>query len=136
VVGLLLALVGLLGYFAVVASSGGTHIGGMWPIGLATGLLVFVTGRVAILGYAEAEVLGQPEMFDSPTEIARHAASLGVPADLVHVGLALSDPGTGPQERRGAVRLDVLGLDRRPPGHGRRLPDHRRVPLTGPRTPS
>jgi PAS domain S-box-containing protein len=79
-------------------------------------ITLFNPGAEAILGYTEAEVLGQQaEMFHSPTEIARHAASLGVPADLVHVGLALSGPGTGPHDWRclrksGEVRSVSMSL--------------------------
>jgi PAS domain S-box-containing protein len=43
-VGLLL-LIGVLGYFAVVSAPTDTHIGGMWPVGLASGLLVHVAHR-------------------------------------------------------------------------------------------
>ncbi len=45
VVGLLL-LTGILGYFAVYSADQETHVAGMWPVGLASGLLVSVSQRV------------------------------------------------------------------------------------------
>ncbi len=64
-------------------------------------ITLFNPGAEAILGYSEAEVLGRrAEMFHSPAEIAEHALRLGVPADLVNVGLALSSPGADPHDWR------------------------------------
>jgi PAS domain S-box-containing protein len=64
-------------------------------------ITLFNPGAQTILGYTEDEVLGHgPEMFHSRAEVARHAEHLGVPSDLIHVGLAMSQPGTGPRDWR------------------------------------
>ncbi len=68
VVGLLLGLIAVLGYFAVYSASGTTHIAGMWPIGLASGLLVYVTrpmllraaGAVFALAFLTIALAGYP----------------------------------------------------------------------------
>lgn len=41
----LLGLVGVLGYLAVLTAPAGTHAAGLWPVGLATGVLVRVAPR-------------------------------------------------------------------------------------------
>ena len=41
----LLGLVGVVGYVAVLTAPAGTHAAGMWPVGLASGVLVRVTQR-------------------------------------------------------------------------------------------
>ncbi|MCW2848100.1 MAG: sensor signal transduction histidine kinase [Marmoricola sp.] len=79
-------------------------------------ITLFNPGAEAILGYGEGEVLGHsPEMFHDRTEMVRQAELLGVPAELVHVGLALSGPGTGPQDwsyvrKDGEVRSVSMSL--------------------------
>ncbi|MCW2763125.1 MAG: walK 2 [Marmoricola sp.] len=69
-------------------------------------ITLFNPGAQVILGYTQQEVLGKfPEMFHSRAEITRHADFLGVPADLIHVGLALSNPDAGPRDW-GYIRKD------------------------------
>ncbi|MET0997957.1 MAG: ATP-binding protein [Marmoricola sp.] len=64
-------------------------------------ITLFNPGAQVILGYTEEEVLGRrAEMFHSSADIADHADLLGVPADLVHVGLALTANGAGPHDWR------------------------------------
>ena len=68
VVGLLFLSVTVLGYFAMRASPESTHIAGMWPVGLATGLLVLVrrrmlpwaAGALTVIAFATINVGGYP----------------------------------------------------------------------------
>jgi PAS domain S-box-containing protein len=46
-----MSLTGVLGLGAVLSAASGTHIGGMWPVGLVSGVLVYV-GRRAVPGLA------------------------------------------------------------------------------------
>jgi PAS domain S-box-containing protein len=52
----LMLLAGVLGLGAVLAAPDGTHIGGMWPVGLVAGLLVYV-GRQLVRPIAAALVV-------------------------------------------------------------------------------
>ena len=52
----LMLLAGVLGLGAVISAPAGTHIGGMWPVGLVTGLLVYV-GRQSVPPMAGALLL-------------------------------------------------------------------------------
>ncbi len=64
-------------------------------------ITLFNPGAQMILGYTEEEVLGRrAEMFHSSADIADQAELLGVEADLVLVGLALTASGAGPQDWR------------------------------------
>ncbi|MET0837277.1 MAG: histidine kinase dimerization/phospho-acceptor domain-containing protein, partial [Marmoricola sp.] len=91
----------------IVEGAIGTVIIESDPVGRIT---LFNSGAQAILGYSEEEVLGRtPAMFFTDEEIARHAALLGVPADLMQVSLASSLPENGPRDwnyraRDGQVR--------------------------------
>jgi hypothetical protein len=68
VVGPLLLLIGVLGYFAVLSAPAETHIAGMWPVGLASGLMVYVTrahlpltaASVLVLAFATIALGGYP----------------------------------------------------------------------------
>jgi PAS domain S-box-containing protein len=62
-------------------------------------ITLFNPGAESVLGYTQQEVLGrQAEMFHSRTQIEGRASALGVPADLIHVGLAMSEPVAGPHD--------------------------------------
>lgn len=62
-------------------------------------ITLFNPGAEAIFGRTQAEVLGQQaDMFHSREEITQHAGFLGVPADLLHVGLALFHAGAAPHD--------------------------------------
>jgi PAS domain S-box-containing protein len=52
----LMLLTGVLGLGAVLSAPAGTHIGGMWPVGLVSGLLVYV-GRTKVPATAAALLL-------------------------------------------------------------------------------
>ena len=80
----------------IVEGAIGTVIIESDPVGRIT---LFNPGAQAILGYSEEEVLGRtPAMFFTDEEIARHAALLGVPPDLMQVSLASSLPENGPRD--------------------------------------
>ncbi|MET0998805.1 MAG: PAS domain S-box protein, partial [Marmoricola sp.] len=80
----------------IVEGAIGTVIIESDPAGRIT---LFNSGAQAILGYTEQEVLGRtPAMFFTDEEIARHAALLGVPADLMQVSLASALPENGPRD--------------------------------------
>ena len=139
VVGLLLGLIAVLGYFAVYSASATTHIAGMWPVGLASGLLVYVTrpmllqaaGAVFVLAFLTIALGGYPadgrgrvrreHRHRGPGHPARARTALGRPAP------ARRRPRHGPLHRRGCARC----RDRRRPVHDH-LGGHRlRRPLDG-----
>jgi PAS domain S-box-containing protein len=63
-------------------------------------------GCEVLLGWSQDELVGKfPDVFHTDEEIARQAAALGCPPDLMNVSLAMAEPGVGARDWR-FVRKD------------------------------
>ena len=95
----LLVLTGLLGYGAVLGAPDGTHAAGLWPVGLAAGVLVRASRRVLpgtalLVGATAVASIG---LAGYPSPVAAGFA-LGIVAEGLVVRLTLgAQPGDGPR---------------------------------------